>query len=277
MNAVELKLKLSFSSCVFDVLLTSEFLSNSFTVDPHIHTHPFHEFYYIEQGVCRLRWNDRELFCPEGTVLLIPPHTPHVVLPEEEDPVTRAFLYKSNTTEKAADLTRLFSVTEPVAFCDDSGYIRNALMNIRRELKERSPFFHEKVRGEMILLFARAACILAPNTVESRREQGESRAQTIENYIADHCFDPNASMTELASSLHLSPRQLHRQCLSFFGVPFRTKLYQTRMEIAKYRLEKKGESVASLSRELGYATPSGFSAAYKRYFGTYPTGKKRMK
>lgn len=273
MNTVELKLKLSFSSCTFDVSLTSDFLGNSFTVDPHTHGHPFYEFQYVEKGTCRFQWDQQELFCPEGTILLIPPHTHHIILPEGENTVTITFLYQPNSNDNSSGLARLFSVATPTSFPDHTGLIYSGLLNIRQELKQRSSFFQEKIRGDLTLLFARIASSLEAKPEDYGQEQGENRAQVIENYIASHCFDPNASITELAASLHLSSRQLHRQCIAFFGIPFRTKLYRTRMEIAKYRLDKKAESVASLSRKLGYASPSAFSAAYKRYYGSYPTGK----
>lgn len=271
MNTVEIRLKLHFSSSVFDVMIQRDFLGNSFTMDPHTHVHPSYEFQYVEKGTCRLVWEQGELRLPQGSVFLIPCHLPHVIHAEEEGAVTQTFFYTPVSSDRAARLARLLSVTEPVSVSDADGFIRTCLLSVRAETQRRNALYRETVRGHLTLLFARLAVLLEPSAEEGREEHEEARAQVIEDYVISHCFDPSASLTELAAQLHLSPRQLHRQCIGFFGVPFRTKLYRTRMEVARFRLEHKGERVAALAQKLGYSSPSAFSSAYKRYFGFSPS------
>lgn len=166
--------------------------------------------------------------------------------------------------------------TQPVLIRDEfQGEQR--LLRIRNELNDGKTAYVEMVQGELLVLLATFAryCGSALQAEEESRDDG--RADTIGAYLANHRYDPDCSCAALAREMGLSTRQVHRLCMKYFDVPFRTLLSNVRMETAAYRLENTDISVRKLAAELGYASVESFSGAFRRHFGVAPTTKRDHK
>lgn len=83
-------------------------------------------------------------------------------------------------------------------------------------------------------------------------------------------LDREVTLVELASQVHLSPFHLHRLFRSVAGVPPHEFLVRARMRRA-LELLAEGCSVTDVAAATGYATPSGFSSAFKRRVGVAPS------
>lgn len=80
----------------------------------------------------------------------------------------------------------------------------------------------------------------------------------------------NLSLDEIADTLHLSPRTLHRR-LADEGSSFRTVKDAVRRDFALARLEKTNQPIAQIAADLGYAEPSAFFRAFQSWTGVAPT------
>lgn len=83
-------------------------------------------------------------------------------------------------------------------------------------------------------------------------------------------------LTSLARELHLSSRQLSRIIRKHYGVSYRSKNKQLRMESAARRLQN-GEDIALVATAEGYHSLSAFYAAFRKTFGMTPAQYKRQK
>jgi len=72
-----------------------------------------------------------------------------------------------------------------------------------------------------------------------------------------------------AENVGASPRTLIRLFLKETGLTYRHWVQQVRLAEALNRLEQ-GESVGRIARDLGYASPSAFTAMFKRVLGESP-------
>lgn len=82
--------------------------------------------------------------------------------------------------------------------------------------------------------------------------------------------DPALDLSDVASAVGASPRQVQRVLAELGQTDFRTTLLMVRMREAE-RLLRSGHSVRATANRVGYAGPSGLVAAFKRHFGVPPS------
>jgi AraC-like DNA-binding protein/mannose-6-phosphate isomerase-like protein (cupin superfamily) len=85
--------------------------------------------------------------------------------------------------------------------------------------------------------------------------------------------DPGAdwSTATAAAHTHLSPRTLQRRFPTATGMTLAHWVQQARLLHAVILLAR-GTSVTAVARDLGYATPSAFTAMFRRALGATPSG-----
>lgn len=74
----------------------------------------------------------------------------------------------------------------------------------------------------------------------------------------------------MASKFGVSRNALQAAFKQRYGITVREYKLQQRMELSRLLLEE-GKDVKQVSLEVHYATQSGFTSAFKRYFGITPT------
>ena len=265
-------LEVLFSGSTLSVLFSGDFLKNCITADPRAHKHGKYELHYIEEGGCILEAEGTYTECSAGHILIIPPSVEHL-LRYTPSTRTKTFLFALGAGGAKSGLLSALFTKAPLVVKDDFGGI-SLLLRVRELLEKRSLTSEDHIRGEMTHFFADLAFAILPCAEEPPFFFKENREEEIDAYISRNCLSPDCTCENLAKHLNLSIRQTHRICTECYGVPFRTLLYRTRMEIAKYRMESLDISVAELAEQLGYSSASAFSAAYKRHFGSAPTFKK---
>lgn len=78
------------------------------------------------------------------------------------------------------------------------------------------------------------------------------------------------SLTELSDLRGVSPRTLKRQ-LAEYGTSFQVLLDELRRDRALSMLEDESMPIERIAKELGYADPSNFNRAFKRWMGVAPS------
>lgn len=104
---------------------------------------------------------------------------------------------------------------------------------------------------------------------ENTLQNGYSEDLVLENHIA-HQFMPGASFSTLADQLHVSPRQLHRIITQKYGINYRDKMKEIRIEIATDFLCNTDKSIAQIAEIMGYSDTSSFSNFMKKATGKSP-------
>jgi AraC-like DNA-binding protein len=88
------------------------------------------------------------------------------------------------------------------------------------------------------------------------------------NAILEHPEQPH-SVDYWADKVGASSRTLIRLFLKETGLTFRHWVQQVRLATALDRLEN-GQAIGAIARDLGYASPSAFSAMFRRVMGESP-------
>lgn len=122
-----------------------------------------------------------------------------------------------------------------------------------------------------------AACIQAARpliTIEdvARDQSGgapKKMLDVIQEQIRVHLHMGDVSIDKVAQSMDISVRTLQRE-LHFAGTEFRSLTGMMRIKRATELLQERGLSLTLISEDLGYASPTGFSRAFRNVTGLSP-------
>lgn len=95
------------------------------------------------------------------------------------------------------------------------------------------------------------------------------------NSFIDQRLSSPPSNAELASALYLSESHFYYLCQHEFGLTPQQYVMSRRMQRAQFLLENTKYPLAVLAAELGFADPSSFSRAFKRFFQVTPGNARR--
>ena len=79
----------------------------------------------------------------------------------------------------------------------------------------------------------------------------------------------------IRDSLCISPRQLDRILRKSYGMSYREKLTEIRIEVSMDLLLTTEKSVAEISEMVGYSSPANFSTFIKNVTGKTPSAIRR--
>ena len=88
-------------------------------------------------------------------------------------------------------------------------------------------------------------------------------------YIREH-FRRGVTVVELADIVHLSTRQLHRRFIEAFGISPQAFIMKLRIQAACEALQKEGELIADVARDLGFCDQSSFTQQFQKHVGLTP-------
>ena len=242
------------------------------------HYHPCFELHFVERGESRFIIGSSEISLLENDLLLIPPRLYHREIFTSQDNVkmslTVAISPPCSDMEKG-DL-QFYS-----AFNWDKETIVNINNCLPKELLLKIKSLAEKdatyVNRERARLLCASLLIELYELVSTDKENREklreprfSEEYVIDTFIALN-FKSNSLKEELAKSLNVSPRQLHRIITEKYGKNYREKLIEMRVKIATGLLSSSEKSVAEISEFLGYSSPANFSTFFKKATGKTPS------
>jgi AraC-like DNA-binding protein len=97
----------------------------------------------------------------------------------------------------------------------------------------------------------------------------ESVSMRVRAQLIDLLPAGRITLKDVANSLGMSARNLQRK-LAGEGCPFRELLDETRRDLALHYMHDKYRSIGEITYLLGFAEPSNFTRAFRRWTGTSP-------
>jgi ABC-type sugar transport system substrate-binding protein/AraC-like DNA-binding protein len=112
-----------------------------------------------------------------------------------------------------------------------------------------------------------------PVTGNVKQQTDSEFMNRIFDCIMAHLSDPDFNVQILAQELNMSRVQLYRKVKADTGSTLVDMVKITRLQQADQLLQQGGKTIAEISYEVGFSSPSYFSKCYKEYFGHLPTEK----
>ena len=153
--------------------------------------------------------------------------------------------------------------------------IENLVENILFELTEYQSNTAIMTRSVSLLfhyLSLKSSSLLVSGN--SRINKAEARKMEILSYVKENFR--NASLTDLASRLFISPPYLSKMIKDSFGKSFKELLVDERMERARTLFVETDIPIGDVIRSLGYENESYFHREYKKRTGQSPLATRKL-
>lgn len=233
------------------------------------HCNADYEVHILLSGSCTVFWEDTAHELHAGSAILIPPGIFHY--PANLSPDFERFTF-SFTLDSGALSDHLMDQLSQCADCVLSPAAMLLCRNIVTEIYQQELFRQDALNAMLTYLLIQLFRYFRVDY--AARSPHETNTAALRTVIIDKFFSPwpNAfgSEEELAQQLHVSRRHLNRILQQYYGVNFRQKMRQARMENAGWLLQTTGKEMSEIAYLTGYAAESSFYKAFKAYYRMTP-------
>jgi len=244
------------------------------------HRHPTLELHYVTSGRCSIAM-DKTLYPVEaGQLFLIPSGLYHYVSDVSSD-LSRATISiqidspsPRNCDTLAPQLFSPLSPSAPVLLdVPKNGTLESILSQILALSPSSGPVTREKLRAQSQLLVLELFDALT--CTETANLPASTIPSAPQDFVIDEFFGQSFHLNNggplLAQQLNVSTRQLYRIIKQAYGMNYRDKLKEIRLEIALDFLSHTDKSISEISQLLGYSSSANFSAFIKNVTGKTPS------
>ena len=247
------------------------------------HRHPGFELHYIQSGQCKVTCCSESHILTPGMMILIPPGTYHdvVIMADNTTRLCISFDFhpkKDNISHLTQDFFDRNTPTVTNLQTKEPEYILQRIDQLL-EPSQDDPYKNDKLSAlcsnlllELIPYFTGTS---ANNFISQRTAEPDDRNYKIDSFLGTNFMHNNAK-SRMASDLYISPRQLQRVIRKNYGMSYRQKLAETRVQIAIDLLINSDTPIHKISEILGYSCSANFSAFIKRVTGKTPSQIRKL-
>lgn len=246
------------------------------------HRHPGFEIHYVAAGQCKAICSGQTYSLDSETMLLVPPGAYHDVRLENQSTVRICISFSlqkkkdAHTGSKTDAFYDTFDRGIPITADLHDSEAQHILYRIAQLLKEPEEDTYKN--DKLLALCSSLLLELIPHVTDihsdSRsihaNEAQEDISFKIDSFLGTN-FMRNNAKSSMASELYISPRQLQRIIQKNYGMNYRQKLSETRIQIATDLLCNTGLQIHKIAEILGYSCSANFSAFMKRATGKTPS------
>ena len=232
------------------------------------HNNDEFEVHILLAGSCELEVGNQTINFPQSKAVLIAPGTFHGPRNLSEDFERFCFSFVPTRQEFSQ---QLIDQVRTASICNLPPVAASICKIILGELSGEYPYSEDIIRA----LFVQLLVIIFRRThLEFSRQAIPSNTAAWRTATIDAFFSPMpdnfGTEDELAAMLNLSRRQLNRVLIRNYGMGFRQKMLQTRMEYAGNLLRSTDQKISQVGIEVGYTAESSFYKAFQSYYGMTP-------
>lgn len=269
---IKLDLRLNISDTPVHLCVTTDFDTRTkWNVARHCNAN--YEVHIILSGSCTLIVDERSHPLHSSSAMLIPPGQFHYPC----DPSDYLERLTFSFTVAPGDLSNQMRQIKECIPCELSANTMVLCQEILSELSEQNPFSQDSLTSlfSLLLIQLLRSCELHPRV----QDNPSTNAAALRTATIDKFFSPwpgNFDTEEdLAKQLHLSRRQLNRVLLQHYGMNFREKMLQARMEWAGWLLLTTDKTISEIGLLVGYTAESSFFKAFRAYYHTTPQSYRK--
>ena len=231
------------------------------------HSNADYELHLVLSGTCSVEVGDHTYDLMPGHAIVIAPgqyHKPKVTSPVFQR-LSIPFVLSKGSLAGAIE-----NAIYPCTVVRLSNQMLSLAQQIFEEYRTSDPFHIDMLRsllGQLMISLMRQLNL--PASDSAQLSSSSWYTDIIDDFFECHMAD-YGSETMLAQQLHVSQRQLSRILHTHYGMTFRQKLLQTRMEHAAWLLRTSQRTVNQICVDVGYSSESTFYQNFKAYHGKTP-------
>ena len=208
-----------------------------------IHQHRYTEVHIVAEGDFKFNVNGATYSLSPGSVIMIPSDTPHFKQAPKSESAVISFVADVNL-----ERTKVHHFPKEIL----AGFIR--------EIE------HYNSNGNFLPVASYISFVCAPFFADERLDtvRVSDYKYIIDNFF-EESYSKNASLDELARSLHVSERQASRLVVKHTGHSFKQEMLKRKMESAHLLLKTSDLSMSEIAEHLGYSSYGSFWRSYQKY------------
>lgn len=244
------------------------------------HRHPAIELHYALAGQFRINYAGKSGILHSDELFFVPPGTYHDLLPVgipcKKLSISFTVVKLDGANATADTFCQAYANTAVHTVSLNGTEAQNLLRRITdlSESAEADTYKSDKLLAlcaSLLLELAPVVSTGATDCTQTRQcENSDDVSFKIDSFMARNFMHNNAK-SAIASDLYISPRQLQRIIRKNYGISYRQKLAETRLQIAKDLLCYSDMPIHKIAEILGYSCSANFSAFIKRETGKTPS------
>lgn len=207
---------------------------------------------------------------PIGILICGPNLEMHTLLPPNTDAEVASIRFNRSFIENYFKEDCPINVEKNIAYEDIDGSLAKVLHSMISNMADKLKC-HGLVLDFLNKLFLKVAKHDTPHDDKKLHPKDLENIIRISVHLRDPTKNNIPSIQELAKMANMGVTKFKNTFKRVFGKPPYTYRHRIRMEYAHQLLSKGEMSPLEVSYELGYAHPSNFTAAYKKYFDKLPS------
>lgn len=258
---------------IYDARYLTDFNMNAGT-----HSHYFYEMFFVLDGESEIVTDSGRYTVSRNDLYIVPPECQHFRKFREDLGISTQVPVRF-TYEKLAKSEDVWALVDgvlgrksDVILFPKSSALRYLFEALRDETENHARFEEIKIHSLMTNLLLEAIRYWYPDLEGKAERPGDgvySRNFIIEDFFSRR-YSNDVRLEDLARELNLSEKQTSRILADLYGVTFRKKLTETRIQIAKSLLRYTDASIDQISADIGYLSQNGFAEAFRAEVGVSP-------
>lgn len=238
------------------------------------HTHNCSELFFITQGLGQFQIEEQIHSVGSSDLIIVNPNVVHTEVSLNAHPleyivlgVEGLELAITNTSEQRYCIVNCLSIRDTILFY---------LQNILREIESKSLNYDivcQNLMEILMILIMRQTGLTS--TLIPIKKNATHLSSTIRRYIDAH-YRENITLDTLIEMTHVSKYYLVHAFTKEYDISPINYVIQKRIEEAKQLLKNDDYTLSSISRILGFSSPSYFSQTFKRLTGISPNEYRKQ-
>ena len=233
------------------------------------HNNSLDELHIILSGSCHLEVEESQHHLLPGSAILVRAGKFHGPPKIQQDVERCSFLLSVSPGGFLDHQLELLSHA-PVRITDE---VINLCHQLDSDVEQAAPYYKDMLAAKLSLLIIKILQTIntedVPNNNLSEDDRLHSMLIAIDRFF---CPWPNAigSETDLSNKLNISRHKLNRIIYQNYGVSFREKLRNAKMDYATWLLRRTDYSCKHIAFLCGYSADTSFHKAFRENFGIAP-------
>jgi AraC-like DNA-binding protein len=261
-------------NCLFTVTIDYNFFSTTPTPTK-IHCHAAYELHFVQTGHMIYRIDSEDIDIAPGQCCIVCPNVYHSKAIATNNQGYRLKMTLDEGT--AAVLSRALPWRNGYCLLSVSPSIFQLLQNIAVEFTSMNWGKDERLHAHLTLmimeLFGNAIRSAIADTPASAPVE-DDYATKIDEFFAVR-YREDVTLSDLAAALFISERQVSRILQNNYGMSFKSKLMEMRINAAKEQLLTSTDSVTQIAQSLGYSNTRYFTRMFRTNTGYSPSAFRR--
>ena len=230
--------------------------------------YPFYHWLQTEKGAGHFSINGTKLKLNKNSGILLSPNIPHAYQADEEIWQTAYFTFSGKMVQQ---LFNHLQIPEYAYFeWGNENILVNHLNEIYQKIEQSNDFFGIQASAEVYHF------LMVINKYGKRNNHADfslnlKKLQPLIKWLEDNVANHNIGLTEMATFLDVSPRQLNTIFQKTFEISPYAYFLNLRIRVAKQMLlENKTDTVKKISKQVGFQSTSHFVATFRKLVGFSP-------